>query len=200
MQENIDELIKYYFDQKDILELKSNKKEKIGNTYLNFFTRRKTTEKKPDFNFGILFIIEIFMIILSFIMGNFYIAIFVILICIITLIVLSVLHRKSIKKWELVNKEYLEKVQCNEYLLKDIAENVNKILLSKKQYEPYFKIVQNKILSGEILTFDEAKLFLMNNIKNKVNLFQDYWVCDYCESYNNNNSNRCVYCGASKKK
>lgn len=198
MQENIDELIKYYFNQKDILELKNNKKEKIGNTYLNFFTRRKTTEKKPDFNFGILFIVEIFMIILSFIKGDFYIAIFVIITCIITLIVLSVLHRKSIKKWELVNKEYLEKVQRNEYVLKEITENLNKTLLNN-QYEPYFKIVQNKILSGEILTFDEAKLYLMNNIKNQVNLVQDYWVCGYCKSYNNNNSIKCICCGASKK-
>ena len=71
MIKNTDELLKCYFEQKDILELKNNKKEKIGNTYLNFFTRRKTTEKKPEFNFGFSFIIEIIMIILSLIMGQF---------------------------------------------------------------------------------------------------------------------------------
>ena len=115
------------------------------------------------------------------------------------LIILTIPYIKNVKRWKSVNEEYLEKVKNNEILLNDINSKVNEILKGKNELISCCKIVQNKILGGDITTIDEANLFLMNNAKNQINLAQDYWTCNYCEAFNDNKSYRCIFCGASKK-
>lgn len=197
MKDNINEIIKCYFKQKDIIELKNNKKEKVGNAYLDFFVRRGSTTKKPEFNTGILFIIEI-LIISMFLSSHFPWWIFI-LINIAIIIALIISHKMNLNKWEFVNKEYLKITSDNQYLLDEINKKIKYIENKHKEFMPYDRILQNKILNNEILTFDDAELFLLNNIKTQPSICNDYWVCDYCGTYNEIRALKCISCGSSKK-
>lgn len=195
MDKSTDELIEKYFEQKEILELKNNKKEKVDNAYLDFFTRRNTTQTKPEFNVGFLILVEIMIFTLLFTSFLFWI-----LINIAVIIFLIITYKRNLAKWNLVNEEYQVKVNENNITLENLNKEISAIIEHDNETLKFYKrFLQNKILTGEISTFDEAKLFLLDNQTKATEVKQNYWNCDYCGSYNDIQSSRCVCCGSGIK-
>ena len=182
----------------NIKVLEKSKMEFRGNNYFSFFEIRDTTEKKPTFNFSLLFIYIPFIIITIFQSTLFLI------ICLSTIpiyIMFLIIKLKSnIKKWEEVNDEYNSIVKNNKDKYEFLQNQIKKDIKLFDNYYPSTIILYNKIMSGERISKDDAIMFLINN-KSKSSNSKMFLKCDYCDAFtiiaDRNKNLKCCNCGSN---
>lgn len=198
--EYLDCFVSKSFKIAEIIELESHCRECINGIYYDFYKRRNTSQKKPNFDTGILFICLLILIGatigLESILGTLSLVISFFVLCLICVILLIVL-KKKVLHWREVNDEYESTVAKNKKLKAIIINEIKLFIEKYVKYYPASIYVYNNIINRNIIDKNCAIDYLLSHVSLNENVNFEIRYCKYCDSIINSSDGKCKNCGAS---